>query len=63
MKNIIEQIARENGVTPAEVERDIKEALEIAMQNPQKQEFWRVLCPSGVITDIETVIEELARLV
>ena len=30
-KNIIRQIAKQNGVTPAEVKRDIQEAIRIGM--------------------------------
>jgi hypothetical protein len=40
MNDIINQIAKNHGVTPQEVEQEIQEALLIAMQNPEAQEFW-----------------------
>lgn len=42
-KNIIRQIAKQNGVTPAEVKKDIREAIRIGMASPDPavQAHWR----------------------
>ena len=62
MKDIIKKIAQENGVKPSEVERDIKEAIEVAMQNPQTKEFWDIVCPDGTVSDVNSVIDYIAAI-
>ena len=46
---IIKQVAKQNGVTPMEVEREIKEAIRIGMtsQDPLVQAQWKLISPSG----------------
>lgn len=60
MKNIIEQIAKENGVTAQEVEKDIQDAINLAMQNPKASSFWSALCPDGEAPTIEELVSVLA---
>lgn len=55
MENIIEQIAKENGVTAQEVEKGIQDAISLAMQNPQARSFW------GAYTEAPSV-EEFVKL-
>lgn len=62
-KQIIRQIARENGVTPEQVEADMKEAIREAMtstaasDDPVAKELWKQLAPDGK----EPTIEEFLR--
>ena len=46
---IIKQVAKQNGVTPVEVEREIKEAIRIGMtsSDPLVQARWKLISPSG----------------
>ena len=55
-KNIIRQIAKQNGVTPAEVKRDIQEAIRIGMAStdPNVQIHWRRMSPNEVLTYLVT---------
>lgn len=49
MNEIFKKIAEKNGVTPKEVEEEIKLAIAIAMKNkdPQTQAFWNTISPNG----------------
>ena len=64
-KAIIRQIAKENGVTPAEVKRDIKFAIRAAMNStdPIALEHWKVLSPNGKEPTIEQFLTYVARQV
>ena len=46
---IIKQVAKQNGVTPMAVEREIKEAIRIGMtsSNPLVHARWMLISPSG----------------
>lgn len=54
-KAIIRQIAKEHGVTPAEVKRDMRLAIQEAMKStdPVAREYWNVLSPNGKEPTIE----------
>lgn len=64
-KKIIRQIAKSNGVTPQEVERDMKEAIRQAMAStdPQAQAFWKQIAPDGKEPDIGTFLRACATKV
>lgn len=48
-REIIKQIARQNGVTPRQVKADMLEAMRASMlsSDPTAREFWRRLSPDG----------------
>ena len=58
MNKIFKKIAERNGVTPKEVEEEIKFAIALAMKNknPQAQEFWNTVSPNGKVPESEKVI-------
>ena len=60
-KNIIRQIAKQNGVTPAEVKKDIREAIRIGMTSPDPavQAHWRKMSPTGAEPSINQVLAYL----
>ncbi len=60
-KNIIRQIAKQNGVTPAEVRKDIREAIRIGMASPDPavQAHWRKMSPTGDKPSINQVLTYL----
>ncbi len=60
-KNIIRQIAKQNGVTPAEVKRDIQEAIRIGMSStdPNVQIHWRRMSPNGTEPTVNEVLTYL----
>lgn len=64
-KKIIRQIAKEHGVTPQEVERDMREAIRQAMAStdPQAQAFWKQVAPDGKEPDIGTFLKICANKV
>lgn len=57
-KDIIRQIATQHGVTPEQVEADMKEAIRTAMSStdPQAQELWKQIAPDGKEPSIETFL-------
>ena len=57
-KDIIRQIATKHGVTPEQVEADMKEAIRTAMSStdPQAQELWKQIAPDGKEPSIETFL-------
>lgn len=64
--NIIRQIAMQNGVTPAEVKKDMQEAIREAMASPDPkvQAEWKKISPSGKEPSIEELLTYLTlRLV
>lgn len=58
-KKIIRQIAKKNGVTPQEVERDMKEAIRAGMAStdPTAQALWKQIAPDGKEPSIETFLK------
>lgn len=64
-KAIIRQIAKEHGVTPAEVKRDMQFAIKEAMNStdPVAREHWNVLSPNGKVPTIKQVLTYMARQV
>lgn len=54
-KAIIRQIAKEHGVTPAEVKRDMQFAIKEAMSStdPVAHEHWKRISPDGSEPSIE----------
>ena len=48
-KEIIRQIAKQHGVTPEQVEADMKEAIRAGMEStdPHAQELWKQIAPDG----------------
>jgi len=66
MSKLIEQIALKNGVTPEEVECEIKEAIQMAMLNrdatPESKALWEKLSPNGEEPTVEDFIKFCAGL-
>lgn len=66
MSKLIEQIAIKNGVTPEEVESEIKEAIHAAMTNrnatPESKAIWEKLSPNGEEPSVEDFIKFCAGL-
>lgn len=62
MKDIIRKIAIQNGVSEAEVENEMREAIRIAMKStePSAKEFWQQLAPDGKEPPLEVVIGAIA---
>ena len=58
-KKIIKQIAIKNGVSPAEVEADMREAMQAGMAStdPQAQELWKQIAPDGKEPSIDRFLE------
>lgn len=48
-REIIREIAKQNGVTPRQVKADMREAMRVSMQSdkPAAREFWKRLSPDG----------------
>lgn len=57
-KGIIRQIAKKHGVTPKQVNADMKEAIRAAMlcTDPHAQELWKQIAPDGKEPSIETFL-------
>ena len=60
-KNIIRQIAKQNGVTPAEVKSDIENAIRIGMasSDPIAQAHWKRISPNGTEPTVNEVLKYL----
>lgn len=60
MSKLIKQIAKKHGVSPKQVEKDMKEAIRIAMLNrnssPESKALWDKLSPDGKEPSIERFI-------
>ena len=58
-KKIIKQIAIKNGVSPAEVEADMREAMQAGMAStdPRAQELWKQIAPDGKEPSIDRFLE------
>lgn len=63
--DIIRQIAKRNGVSPAEVRCDIQEAVRLGKisANPIAQKHWERLSSAGEEPSVEKVIEYLLSAV
>lgn len=64
-KKIIRQIAKENGVTPEQVEADMKEAIRAGMAStdPHAQELWKQIAPDGKEPSLDTFLKFCAEQV
>lgn len=64
MKNVIELVALENGVTADEVRKEIQSTISLAMENcdPDARKFWDSISPDGSAPDAETLIAVIAGL-
>lgn len=62
---IIRQIAKENGVTPKEVETELREAIRMGMTstNPDVQEFWKQVAPDGKEPPLDVFLKFCANMV
>ena len=60
--NIIRQIAMQNGDTPAEVKKDMQEAIREAMASPDPkvQAEWKKISPNGTEPSIEELLTYLS---
>lgn len=60
MSKLIKKIAKKHGVSPKQVEKDMKEAIRIAMLNrnstPESKALWDKLSPDGKEPSIERFI-------
>lgn len=64
-KKAVIQVAVQNGVSVAEVRRDIQEALDEGWNNPdpQVQEYWRSIPSKHEKPTIEEIIEYISKKV
>ena len=62
-QEIIKKIAKENGVTPKQIKKDMKEAIQIGMssQDPVAQAFWKQIAPDGKEPSIDTFLKYCAN--
>ena len=58
-KEIIKQIAMQNGVTPEFVEEEIRKAMRAGMAStdPHAQEMWKQIAPDGKEPDLDTFLK------
>lgn len=63
LKHIIRQIAKRNGVTPAEVRKDMEEAMRISMtsSDPVAMAHWRNITSNGREPRLEDFIAYLTH--
>ena len=63
LKRIIRQIAKEHGVTPAEVRKDMEEAMRASMasSDPVAMAHWRNISPDGKEPQLEDFIAYIAK--
>ena len=61
MSKLIKQIAKKHGVSPKQVEKDMKQAIRIAMlnrnQSLESQALWDKLSPDGSEPTVEEFIK------
>ena len=59
IKEIIKQIAKDNQVTPEEVEKEMRKSIRDAMQtkDPEAQRLWKQIAPDGKEPSIETFLK------
>lgn len=58
-KRIIQSIALKNGITPKEVETDMRSAIRAGMasDDPHVQAIWKQIAPNGVEPSIDTFLD------
>lgn len=58
-KRIIQQIALKNGVTPEEVEADMRSAIRAGMSSndPHTQAIWKQIAPNRIEPSIDTFLD------
>ena len=63
LKKIINQIANQNGLTPQEVENEMKLAIRTAMKStdPKAQALWKEIAPDGNEPPLELFLTFLIR--
>lgn len=64
LRNIIRQIAKEQGVTEAEVRREMEEAMRASMASrlPTAKAHWETISPYGKEPKLEAFVSYLANL-
>ena len=64
-KEIIVDVARQQGMTPSEVEKEMKEAIREAMASPDPhaQELWRQIAPDGKEPTLDHFLTVVAAMV
>lgn len=64
LKRIIRQIAKEHGVTPAEVRKDMEEAMRVSMasSDPEAMAHWRNISLDGKEPQLEDFIAYLTKM-
>ena len=64
-KEIIAEVARQQGMTPSEVEKEMKEAIREAMASPDPhaQELWRQSAPDGKEPTLDYFLTVVAAMV
>lgn len=65
LNKILQKIALENGVSVAEVRKDIQEALDLGWNNPDPkvQEYWKSIPCRGKMPKLEEVIKHILKTV
>lgn len=60
-KKIIQAVAAKNGVTPEQVESEIKKAVRLAMasDDPNVQALWKQMAPDGKEPELDAVLDYL----
>lgn len=61
MKNIIEQVAAQNGTTPENVRKEIQAAIDAAWEDPAGREMQQLLFPNGKPSPEEFIITVAAQ--
>ena len=61
-KKIIKQIAKREGVTEQQVEKDMKKAIRLAMAspNPDAQKFWKQIAPDGEEPSVDAFLKAIS---
>lgn len=61
-KKIIKQIAKREGITEQQVEKDMKKAIRLAMAspNPDAQKFWKQIAPDGKVPSVEEFLKAIS---
>ena len=58
-RKIIQTIAQKNGVTPEEVETEMRSAIRAGMSSndPQVQAVWKQIAPNGIEPSLDTFLD------
>lgn len=64
-KRIIQSIALKNGVTPKEIEADMRSAIRAGMSSddPHTQAIWKQIAPSGIEPSIDAFLDYMINRV